>query len=89
MVQLGWEPELWLQLLRRQPLLLLLRLVLYLFVILVSSAWVMGIGVGMRWKRSPNHRRPQTMTMHPCPAVEVGGSQGLVSVTSASTCWGM
>lgn len=86
MVQLGWEPELWLQLLRRQQLLLLL---VYLFVILVSSAWVMEIGVGMRWKRSPNHRRPQTMTMHPCPAVEVGGSQGLVSVTSASPCWGM
>lgn len=78
MVQLGWEPELWLQLLRRQQLLLLLVL---LFVILVSSPWVMEIGVGMRWKRSPNHRRPQPMTMHPCPAVEVGGSQGLVSVT--------
>lgn len=86
MVQLGWEPELWLQLLRRQQLLLLL---VFLFVILVSSPWVMEIGVGMRWKRSPNHRRPQTMTMHPCPAVEVGGSQGLVSVTSASPCWGM
>lgn len=86
-MQLGWEPGLWLQLLRRQPLLLLL--LVFLVVILISSPWVMGIGVGMRWKRSPNHRRPQTMTMHPCPAVEVGGSQGLVSVTSASPCWGM
>lgn len=60
----------------------LLRLLLVLLLILVSSPLVMEIGVGVRWKRSPNHRRPQTMTMHPCPAVEAGGSQGLISVTS-------
>lgn len=61
------------------------RLILQLLVlplILMSSPWVMEIGVGMRWKLSPNHRRPQTMTMHPCPAVEAGGSRGLISVTS-------
>jgi len=72
-VQLGHELELWFR--------LLLQL-LELLLILMTSPWVMEIGVGMRWKRSPNHRRPQTMTMHPCPAVEVGGSQGLISVAS-------
>lgn len=76
-MELGWEPEHWLQWLVLQP-----PLLPGVLLILVSCAWVMEIGVGMRWKRSPNHRRPQTMTMHPCPAVNAGGSQGLVSVTS-------
>ena len=75
-MQLGWEPERWLQLSPRRLLLLVLLLML------ASSHWVMEIGVGTRWKRPPNHRRPQAMTMHPCPAVEAGGAQGLVSVTS-------
>lgn len=65
-VQSGLRHELWLQLLLGQ----LLRL-LVLLEILIAPPWVMGIGVGVRWKRSPNHRRPQTMTMHPCPAVRV------------------
>lgn len=65
-MQSGLGHEFWLQLLLGQPL-----LVLALLVILVSPPWVMEIGVGMRWKRSPNHHRPQTVTMHPCPAVRV------------------
>lgn len=87
-MQPGRGPELWLQLLGRHPLLLLL--VLVLFLIRIASPLVMEIGVGVRWKRSPNHRRPQTMTMHPCPAVEVGGRVPGSSLTDfASPCWGM
>lgn len=81
-MQLGWEPGLWFQLCPRRLLLLVVLL------ILVSCAWVMGIGVGMRWKRSPNHRRPQAMTMHPCPAVEAGGSPGSSFSYFASPRWG-
>lgn len=44
-MELGWEPGHWLHLLVLQPLLLP-----GLLLILISSAWVMEIGVGMRWK---------------------------------------